>query len=170
MKWLFVASRKKISKGKQEVVVLIRKRLVVSKKIFEQEKIGKNHLFLRNQTKQRKDVNYLVMLISNWLFLPRNGFSESRLHVAACGNNDVILRRLLDEGFDADETTCSWSACHVLAARNHTKTLKGKWLLLLGMQGKPITHWLWSLSDLGLFIRWVLGEQPVNVRRWLSSY
>jgi len=55
--------------------------------------------------------------------MKRNGFSESRLHVAACGDNDYILQKLLHAGLDADELTSSWTACHVLCARNHTKTL-----------------------------------------------
>lgn len=65
-----------------------------------------------------------ILLSAGFDIAARNGFSESRLHVAACGNNDVILQRLLDEGFDPDETTFSWTACHVLAARNHLRTLK----------------------------------------------
>lgn len=70
-----------------------------------------------------------ILLTAGFSIVKRNGFSESRLHVAACGDNEYILKKLLDAGLDADEVTSSWTACHVLAARNHPKTLKGECLV-----------------------------------------
>ena len=66
-----------------------------------------------------------ILVSAGFSILKRNGFSESRLHVAACGDNEYVLQKLLNDGVDADEITSSWTACHVLAARNHPKTLKG---------------------------------------------